>query len=275
MDQQDRPTRPDPEPPHGTFGQRFGPLFLLGLLGIFSLPVVLLRELQVRGVPEAYPDMSPVAIALLSTLNPLLLLVLAAAVGARLAHRMGLVSLVIRWRTQGRAMGPDFRPAVAPAVIAGVLVGAALVALDWLFLPQLSETWRTAMAESPGYDAAELLAGLLYGGITEEIMLRWGALSFIVWALWRVLQRGRGEPSVGIWWSAIVFAALLFGAGHLPAVAAVAPLDDLVIARTVALNALAGVVYGWLFWRWHLEAAMLAHASSHIAMAALALAGMG
>ena len=54
-------------------------------------------------------------------------------------------------------------------------------------------------------------------------------------------------------------AAVLFGLGHLPATAALLPLTPAVVARAVVLNGIAGVVFGWLYWRRGLEAAMVAH----------------
>ena len=72
-------------------------------------------------------------------------------------------------------------------------------------------------------------------------------------------------------WAAIIIAALAFGALHLPTVHAVTALTPAVVARTLVLNALGGVVFGWLFWRRGLEAAMIAQASAHLAMTALVL----
>ncbi|HLL45691.1 MAG TPA: CPBP family glutamic-type intramembrane protease, partial [Longimicrobiaceae bacterium] len=119
---------------------------------------------------------------------------------------------------------------------------------------------------------AVTLAGMLYGGITEELMMRWGVMSLLAWAGWRLFQRGRGEPGPAVMWAAILAAALLFGAGHLGAVSAIAPLTVAVVARTVALNALAGVAFGWLFWRRSLEAAMLAHMTGHVVLTLVSLA---
>jgi hypothetical protein len=123
---------------------------------------------------------------------------------------------------------------------------------------------------SPG----ALLSGLLYGGITEEIMLRWGVLSLLAWAGWRILQRGRGSPGPVLMWSATISAALVFGIGHLPAVAALVPLSTALVARTITLNTLAGVVFGWLYWGRSLEAAMLAHGAAHVGLALLAWMGL-
>jgi hypothetical protein len=43
-----------------------------------------------------------------------------------------------------------------------------------------------------------------------------------------------------------------------------------VIVRTIVLNALLGIPFGWLYWRWGLEYAMLAHFCAD-----LVLHGMG
>jgi membrane protease YdiL (CAAX protease family) len=68
-------------------------------------------------------------------------------------------------------------------------------------------------------------------------------------------------------WSAILLSALLFGLGHLPVVSALVPLTPVIVLRTVVLNAVGGLLFGWLFWRRSLEAAMLAHASANLGSA--------
>ncbi|MFC6976650.1 type II CAAX prenyl endopeptidase Rce1 family protein [Halomicroarcula sp. GCM10025709] len=72
-------------------------------------------------------------------------------------------------------------------------------------------------------------------------------------------------------WAAIVVSAVLFGVGHLPALAQSVSLTPALIARTVLLNAVAGVLFGWLYWRRSLEAAMVAHASFHVPLVVLSL----
>jgi membrane protease YdiL (CAAX protease family) len=72
-------------------------------------------------------------------------------------------------------------------------------------------------------------------------------------------------------WTAIVISAVLFGVGHLPALAQSVALTPALIARTVLLNAIAGILFGWLYWRRSLETAMVAHASFHIPLLGLSL----
>jgi len=67
-------------------------------------------------------------------------------------------------------------------------------------------------------------------------------------------------------WTANAVAALLFAAGHLPALLASVEPSAIWIARTLVLNTAAGIVYGWLYLRHQLEAAMAAHALTHVGL---------
>jgi hypothetical protein len=257
-----------------SFGRRFTRLFGAGLLGIAALPPALapmVRAQQAAGTLP--PDLSLEVAVALSLINPTLLLAISAAVGARLAPKLGFASLIAGESGEHNATAP-LGAVAGRAVVLGLLAGGLIVALDGLFRPYLSPAWHEAAAKvaQPG-SVGSLVSGLLYGGITEEILLRWGVLSFLAWALWRLVQRGAARPSPLVVWSALALAALLFGLGHLPAVAALSPLDGPLVMRTIVLNALPGLCFGWLFVRHHLEAAMLAHASAHVAMALAAWLG--
>jgi membrane protease YdiL (CAAX protease family) len=261
--------------PQVRFRQRFWPLFLLGLLGVATLPLVLVPMIRAGALPEGVPDLPLPALVALSMINPVLYLAGMTALGAWLAPKLGLRSLVAARPSAGTPLRPQLHTAAPIAVAIGLALSALTILLDAAFQPFLSPEWTEAAAEMPEPGGlAALVSGLLYGGIAEEIMLRWGVLSFFAWAAWRLFQRGKGVPSRAAMWTSIVLAALLFGAGHLPAAAALAPLDSVLVLRVISLNALGGLFFGWLFWRYHLEAAMLAHASAHMGFALLAWSGL-
>ena len=91
---------------------------------------------------------------------------------------------------------------------------------------------------------------------------------------WLATGFGRRRAHPAVFWGAIVIAALLFGVGHLPAAANLWSLDEMVVVRTLALNAIAGLAFGWLYWKRGIEMAMLAHFSADIVLHVLApLAG--
>lgn len=138
----------------------------------------------------------------------------------------------------------------------GLGIGAALlvIAAIALFGAPFEDPKQT-----PAPSLAFAFKGLLaspYGAIAEEVMLRVFVMGAAAWPLSRFTQ---GQPRAWVMLVAIVFAALVFGAGHLPAAAQLAPLTGVLVLRVIAYNALAGLAFGWLYWRRGLEHAMLAH----------------
>jgi membrane protease YdiL (CAAX protease family) len=102
-------------------------------------------------------------------------------------------------------------------------------------------------------------------------------MTAFTWLAWRVLQRRRGEVKPGFVWLAIAASALLFGAGHLPAARVLlGAIDPDVLVFVLGVNAAFGVLFGWLYWKRGLEAAMIAHATTHLVSYAITqVAGRG
>ena len=109
---------------------------------------------------------------------------------------------------------------------------------------------------------------MLYGGVVEEIVFRWGAMSLLTFGLWRALARHARQPPAACIMAALAVTAILFAAGHLPALFAAgdAPGPG-IIARTLLLNFIAGIAFGVLYARRDLAAAMSAHACTHAGIA--------
>lgn len=232
-------------------------LALLGVIGCLSLALAPLDRLL--PVP-----MDPVLLCLLAVVQPTLLVLLAAALGLWAAPKVGLDAPAVRAWSEGRPVLPVLRRQALPAIFAALAIGAVLVAF-WKFVSQ-----QPAAAPLLGFEVP-LVAKLLYGGVVEELLLRWGMMSLFAWLVWRLSGSPRPAPAWCLW-TAILAAALLFAVGHLPALYALAPdAANALAGPVVAANAAAGVVFGWLFWRHGLETAMMAHAGAHI-VGTLALA---
>jgi hypothetical protein len=152
----------------------------------------LLRTLP---LPPGVPKLPLPVLVALSLINPVLYLAAATALGAALAPRLGLVSHVVTRVETGSALAPHLRREAPLALTLGLTLAAVTVLLDKVFQPYLGTAWAqaTSRIEATG-NLGALVSGLLYGGITEGIMLRWGVLSLFAWAGWRVLQRDRGSP---------------------------------------------------------------------------------
>lgn len=250
----------------GSYLRRAGALFGLGLVGVASLGATI----ALTGAFPVVPGFSALAVLLLSLVTPTLLLLVGVLVGTRAAPRVGLRSLVVERVTDGTPVLPELGDVAARAIGAGAAVGLLLASLDVVFAP-LGATPAVAQGRPTLLQVfASIPVRFLYGGITEELILRWGVLSAVGWVGWRATG-GVRRPGPTVMWPAIGITALLFGLGHLPAISGVASLTMAVVARTVLLNAFGGVVYGWFAWRYHLEAAMLAHVGTHVVFVTLSI----
>jgi len=243
------------------FGKTLLALVGLGLPGILSLIPVIIG--QIDALPLELVEMPPAMLVALSLLNPLILLLIAVVIGNLLAKRVGLRSLVAEKVSNGALFWPQLRPHLPMAFGLGILFAFVVLGLDQLMNP-FADTDLVVETATISSLFSQLLLGLLYGGIVEELLLRWGVMSLLVWIGWRLIQRGQGQAHPVLIWVAITLAAVLFGIGHLPAMASMVELTPLIIFRTILLNALGGLLFGWLYWRHSLETAMVAHAATHV-----------
>lgn len=203
--------------------------------------------------PSAEQALPPIAVLLLATfLQNTILASVIAYLGLRAGQSMGIGSALFDATVRSTGTRRTYGVAVTVGLLAGLLVwGLDAVFLPYMpSLPQLTDVSITVRA-----------AAILYGGVAEEVLLRLGCLSIVAW----VLVRMRLAPSVALT-GAIVIAAVLFGIGHLPAMAAVAPLTAVVVFRTLLLNTLPGIAFGLLYRRYGIEHAIVAHTCADIAL---------
>lgn len=228
-------------------------LWGVGMLGVVAITVTLLPSL-LEG--EVLP-MPLWVVSLLSLGQSAVIVALAVWAGVVLTPVVGLDAPVFVAAIAKRALGPAVRPQLVPGFAAGLLGGGFLFAA-WRYAPAILE-------QLPEQLGLPLFARVLYGGITEELLLRWGLMTILVWLAWAFLQRRRGAPAPMYIWLAIALSALLFGAGHLPAASVlVGALNSAAVVWVVGVNAAFGVLFGYLFWRHGLESAMIAHGLTHV-----------
>lgn len=224
---------------------------LLGVAGAIAVAALFPYLLELMPQLRSKIHISLPMLILIQSLQAAIVFTLLALIGLRLGQHGALDAPWLRAWLSGDTV-PDFPFRLA--ISAGISTGAVVIVLSLLLDPLLPATLGTT-----GIPTGSALNGLLasfYGAIGEELQLRLFLMSLLVWLSLVVFKQA---PRNRVYWFAIVIAALLFGAGHLPAAAEIWPLTGLVVFRTVILNAVAGVVFGWLFWRRGLEVAMLAH----------------
>lgn len=184
-------------------------------------------------------------------------LALAVWAGIKLAPRVGLAAPSLAAAAAGRRFRSALRPQVAPGIL-GAVGGGSIILIAGLLEPgDLAGVTDELQVPLP--------ARILYGGITEELLIRWGLMTALVWLGWVFLRRRRGRPPASLYWAAIFLSAIPFGAGHLPLVAAVADVLTIeIVVWVVGANALFGLLTGYLYWRCGLESAMIAHILAHV-----------
>ncbi|MGH8106642.1 MAG: CPBP family glutamic-type intramembrane protease, partial [Arenimonas sp.] len=223
----------------------------LGIAG--AIATVLLFPYLLQLMPEllakvpAYIPL-PALIAIQST-QALVIFGALAFLGLRMGHRIGLDAPWLRAvTTKSERPSLPWRSAIAT----GLLVALLIVAIDPLFAAHMPSTLSGRPQIEPVTSAWAGFLASFYGGIAEEIQLRLFVMTFLVWLVSFIKKPVHGK----IYLAAIIIAALLFGAGHLPAAANIWPLDAVVVARTLLLNSIAGIAFGYWYWKSGLEMAM-------------------
>ena len=243
----------------------FAILWLAGMAGVLSVLLIDLSAVLANLPANAELEMPfpPVIIKLLSIVQTAILLSIAIFIGVRLAPLVGLSAPAAEALARGNSFVSALKPQVLPGLIAGFTAGVVILSSYLLFRPILPPVFVTRAERLNS--SMPLLTRLLYGGITEELLLRWGLLTLLVWAAWRIFQRGRGTPRAIYFVSAIVISSVVFGIGHLPVVSALEVDFTLpIVAFIVLANSLFGLIAGYLYWQKGLEAAIIAHMSTHV-----------
>jgi membrane protease YdiL (CAAX protease family) len=100
----------------------------------------------------------------------------------------------------------------------------------------------------------------LYGGVVEEIIFRFGMMSFFVWVCNFFIE----DVDLSIW-TANILASILFALAHLPGVYQMkVPVTKTIYLYTTSMNVMVGVFCGWLYWKEGLLAAIMCHMLFHL-----------
>ena len=226
----------------------------------FETLIALLPDPIRTGAPHFTP-----LLKLLSLVQPAVFIALAVLAVHFLAPKVGLTAPAAEAWAQGRPVLPALRPQWLPGLLGGLAGGAAIVLLAAVLTPLLPP--GAAERISAFGRIMPLPTRLLYGGVTEEVLLRWGLMSLLVWACWRAFLPRHGRAPASCYHAAIFLSALIFGAGHLPVAFLLVPQPNAALVAFVILaNGVFGLVAGYLYWRRGLESAVIAHMIAHVVL---------
>lgn len=227
--------------------------FFTGIYLLDSYPAEirqqLIGELAAAGLGQFPVDILMGVIAALQSAGYGLIL---GAIGIWLSKMAGL------WKDERRITK---KPLIL-SLIVSVIGGLSLILPDLLFFGQYSQVIMDSYATKP--TIPYLLATVTYGAVIEEVMLRLFTMSLIAVILHKLFGKGHDKPTVAVLVLSNVIAALLFAACHLPATIVTIGTSPMIIFRCFLLNGGFGLLFGYLYRKYGLRYAMIAHGGCHV-----------
>jgi membrane protease YdiL (CAAX protease family) len=188
--------------------------------------------------------------------------------GCLAARRPGFVPTALRrWLIMAE-------PPVRPARLIYAAAGAAAVSILGTRLVQMivvKALWAPVLAAKvpPGAKEAGRKAFELFKAhpaaigvgfpIIEEIHFRLFLMTALVWLITKLLRAPSGKLGAGGWWAAIVIQGLMFGAIHAATGEGTLWWEPRAVQMILEPRIVAGIVLGYVYWRWGLEASILTH----------------
>ena len=219
--------------------------FTVGLYQLESYPLEMRQEMYAQGLTDT---LLGVVSAIQSAIYGLVL----GALGILLGKKVGL------WKGERHITKKPLLAAISIAVVGGL----ALILPDLLIFGKYEQKLLDMYAVKP--TIPYLLATVTYGAVIEEVMLRLFMMSLLAYILHKLFDRGRESVSTAVLVAANVLAALLFAAGHLPANDMMFGLTPMIVLRCMLLNGAFGLAFGWLYHKYGLRYAMIAHGGCHV-----------
>ncbi len=241
----------------------FGLLIALSLPGIILVvPRLIQRQMAFiqANVKPGQTVPSQKVIVLVGIIQNLIIIAIPAAIGVALTARVGLAAPILTTLLAGEPIWPQLQPQLMPMLL--LTIGGAITMLGGYYALVRSRLDANTLQviESQRMDLG-LSGRLLYGGIVEEILARWGLMTLFIWLGSLIV----GEVTAVIVWSSIILAGILFGLGHMPAIlAAGAKKTAVLYIAAIGLNLWVSLIFGWLFWQHGLVAAILSHMLLHL-----------
>lgn len=232
-------------------------LFVLGLLGVFTMLTV---TIPLDNLPnEVVEKISPQTLKYLVLINPAILLLIAVIIGTLLYDKVGFSVPTISSILKIEQPKIKFIEQIKYGIILGLISGILITLISIIFKSSLPQEF----IDLGNKIKITVIARFIYGGFTEELLMRFGFMTLVVWIVSKVTNNLVNST----YWIGIILASILFGLGHFPVVFNTVPNPSITLLTYVLIgNSIAGLFFGWLYWKKGLEAAFIGHIFAHVAM---------
>jgi hypothetical protein len=258
-------------------------LILFGLLAIPAALAVLPYSIAISSAsltapppegstlsPEAWRTLLCAVMALITVGQAVLINIPLTALGLLFAKWTGLDAPFFRALLYREPNPGRLGRALLIGAAAGAAAGGLLMVLSYfVFGPLVDSSLAAAGITIPDirWSWWEGLLASAGAGFNEEILLRLFLLNGLAWFGGLLLGRKTGRPAAAILWAANILSTLVFGALHIPNLMVIGvPVDAATLSSTLAMNGVIGLMFGWLYWRYGLESAMVSHFAADVVL---------
>lgn len=230
-------------------------LYMIGLAMYY--PVLQTQTDVYFGIIGETSAYTPNQFAAFALLQPILLGVIAIYGGHRYASKVHLRSLISE-KVEGESLANfdrqkySLKESVPFIVIFALVVALLTLGFDFIFQNWLPDIYQ------PNFSAPNIfqaLSNIFYSGLGQEMLLRWGVMTTVVYVF---SQKGQ-EINRWTYLVGFIFTAVLYGLSQFGSVTGYVDMTPIVVIRLLLLNVLDGILYGWLYYKFHFEASMLSH----------------
>jgi membrane protease YdiL (CAAX protease family) len=238
--------------------------FLTAFLGLIGVASMLFSDIPMDNIPkEVFEKISPEDLRILVLINPSIILLIMISIGTALYDKV-VFSLPLFEPLFGKES--NLKISVVDIVKSGIALGAVAGIFIVIVFKSFQPFLPAALTDLSSQHNLNIITKLLYGGVAEELMMRYGLMTLITWIIFKISKKLNDT----VYWIGILIAAVVFALGHLPIVfQMVQSPDSIVFAYIIIGNSIGGLIFGYLYWKKGLESAIIAHAFTHVTMIGL------
>lgn len=219
--------------------------FFVGIYQLDAFPEEMQQQIYGQGLTKTM-------YGLISAIQSAAMGIVLGASGIMLSKKIGL------WKDE---ISLDKKPLLITFAI-GLVGGSIMILSDLFFFGNYSQTIMDSYSVKP--TIPYLIAMVTYGAVIEEVMLRLFFMTLLAFILYKIFESKKDRPSTAILMSANFIAAILFAAGHLPITDVLFGMSPIIIFRCFLLNGGLALAFGYLYRKYGLHYAMIAHGGCHI-----------
>ncbi len=184
------------------------------------------------------------------------LLIISIVVGLFLGKKVGLKAPALESLLEGRGLPAGFNSSVKLSLSLGILIGITIFVVDRGIFSLFTEPLTIFLSSPPLW---QRFLYSFYISIVEEVILRFFLVTLFVWISWKIKKTSEGLPTnTGIWLS-ILLVSVIYGIVYLSGISSSIDSSLMLAIGIIILNLMAGSIFGWLYWKKGLEAAILAN----------------